>query len=89
MKPKGSLLCSQEAATGPYPEPDEYSPQLPIQFRQDCNIILPSTPRSSKLSLPSIFSDQNFAHISYPSHACYMTTDLIPLVLITLISSEA
>jgi len=23
MEPEGSLLCSQEPATGPYPEPDE------------------------------------------------------------------
>jgi hypothetical protein len=29
MDPEGSLLCSQEPATGPYPEPDEYSPELP------------------------------------------------------------
>jgi hypothetical protein len=27
MEPKGSLLCSQEHATSPYHEPDEFSPQ--------------------------------------------------------------
>jgi hypothetical protein len=27
MEPDGSLLRSQQAATGPYPETDEYSPQ--------------------------------------------------------------
>jgi len=28
MEPEGSLLCWQEPAIGPYPEPDESSPQL-------------------------------------------------------------
>jgi hypothetical protein len=25
MEPEGSLLCSQEPSTGPYPEPDQTS----------------------------------------------------------------
>jgi hypothetical protein len=29
MKPKSSLLCSQEPASGPYPEPDESNPHPP------------------------------------------------------------
>jgi hypothetical protein len=32
MKPEGSLTCSQEPNTGPYPEPDQSSPGHPILF---------------------------------------------------------
>jgi hypothetical protein len=32
MKTEGSLLCSQEPATGSYPEPYESSPQIPTLF---------------------------------------------------------
>jgi hypothetical protein len=30
MEPEGSLLCSQEPSTGPYPEPDESNPILSL-----------------------------------------------------------
>jgi len=32
MKPEDLLLCSQEAASGPYPELDESKPHLPTIF---------------------------------------------------------
>jgi hypothetical protein len=39
MEPEGSLPCSQEPSTGPYPELDQSNPYHPINF----NIIHPST----------------------------------------------
>jgi len=32
MEHEGALLCSEEPFSGPYPEPDVSSPQLPIHF---------------------------------------------------------
>jgi hypothetical protein len=35
MDSEGLLPCSQEPATDPYPEPDEFSPHVSIFFFQD------------------------------------------------------
>jgi len=69
MEPEGSILCSQEPTTDPYPEPDTCNPHLLYFSKIHSNIIFPCTPRSSKWSLTIGFSDQHFVLISHYSHA--------------------
>ena len=45
------------------------------------NIILPSTPTSSRRSLPFRFSDCNFIFNSHPSHASYVPRPPVPCQL--------
>jgi hypothetical protein len=69
MKPEGSLSCSQQPATGPYSEPDESSPQShPISLTSYFNIILPSTPWSSKWFIPSGLPTNNMYEFSHILH---------------------
>jgi hypothetical protein len=35
MEHEGSLPCSQGPTTGPYPKPDESTPQFPTPFLKD------------------------------------------------------
>jgi hypothetical protein len=48
MEPEGTLLCSQEPSTDPYPEPDQSNPSHPISLR---SILILST--YLRLGLPS------------------------------------
>jgi hypothetical protein len=46
MELMGSLPCSQDPTTDPYPEPEESSPHLTYYFfMTHFNINLPSTPK--------------------------------------------
>jgi hypothetical protein len=47
-----SLLCSQDPASGLFPKKHEFSPHAHTPFKIHFNIIILSTPRSSKCSLP-------------------------------------
>ena len=61
MEPEGSLLRLQEPSTFPYHEPVQSSP-CPLQshfLKLPSNIIFPSTPGSSTLSLYFRFSHHN------------------------------
>jgi len=56
MEPEGSLTCSQELDTGPYPEPKKSSHTFPPYFPKIHCLIFPSASRSSDRSLPVRFS---------------------------------
>jgi len=69
MEPDGSLPHSQVPATSPYPEPDQSSScssfhVLKIHF----NIVLPSKPRSSRLSLSFSCSWRKSVCTTYTCH---------------------
>jgi hypothetical protein len=72
MEAERALPCSQQPATGPYPEPDESSPHLPTCLcKIHSNINFPSTTRSSEwspliLSRPCYMPHQS--HPPWPDH---------------------
>lgn len=88
VEPEGSLVCSQQAATGPYLESDEWiesTSSHPISFKSHCSIIILSMPASFKWPFPFIFSEYNSVIIFYLYCASYMSHCCILLDLITLI----
>ena len=74
MEHEGSLQHSQQPATCPHSGPDQSSPYLPTHFFKIhlilSNIILPSTPRSSKCILSSCFLPKPCMHL-LSHNACY------------------
>ena len=73
MEPEISLPHPQAPATYPYPEPDRSSPchHIPL-FEDHFDVILPSTPRSSELFLPSRLPTLNPVCTFPVSHTGYM-----------------
>jgi hypothetical protein len=62
MESEGSLSCSQEPATGPYPEQDESTTHLSsLLFNIHFNIILPFMEKSSKWFEPPLVSQEGLA----------------------------
>jgi len=82
MEPEGSLLCSQEPVTFPSSKADQPTPSQPIFLKIHFNVILPSSPRSSKWFLFLRVFRQNPVRISLLVRSCHMSTHLIVLYLI-------
>ena len=67
------ITAFTSAATCPYSEPDQFSPCTLSHFlKMYLNIILPSTPGSSKWSLSHRFPNQNSVYTSPLPHTLYM-----------------
>ena len=89
MEPEGSLQCSQELASGPHAQADEYnSPQSSIAFHIHVItivIILPDTPRSSRRYLSFSSCQQN--SVVFTSFPCLTHAQSTSFFLIHLTDS--
>jgi len=65
-------VLTKATHTCPCPQPDGLSSRPSIQFEVYFIISLPSTPRSSKRSVPFTFPHQNSVWVSHIPHNCYI-----------------
>jgi hypothetical protein len=70
MQPEDSLLCSQQPATGPYPEADESSPHLLTVFQRSILILSSHAHLDFRVVFPSGF--QTILYVFLISYASYM-----------------
>jgi hypothetical protein len=91
MEPEGSLLCSQELTTSPYPAPDQCRPShctAPYYlYKIHLNIIPPPTSRLSRGLFPSVFTTNNlltfiFSPIRATCHTHLILLDVISLIIL-------
>jgi hypothetical protein len=76
--PEDPSSRSWRPVTGRYPKPHECGPSLRYLFKITFNIILASTPMSSKLCLPFRLSRANPTYVYFLSHACQRRHPLCP-----------
>jgi hypothetical protein len=90
MEPEGSLPCSQEPSTGPYPEPYKSNPHHPISIR---SILILST--DLRLGLPSglfpsgLPTNILYAFLVFPIRAtCPAHLTLLDLIILIILGEE-
>jgi hypothetical protein len=90
MEPEGPLPCSQEPSTGPYPEPDQFSPYHPILSLRSILILFTHL----WLGLPSGLFPSGFptnilyAFLFDPFHATFPTNFILDLIIPIILGEE-